>query len=152
MDGRVRVVRERELGQPVVGEVLLARTETLALVVRRVLRYSSGLAVDLCLFARDDDASGSLVDAALDRAGGCELAFPVDAGEEPHFRPLTAGHEDFSFQGGGGSGDRCDLEVWVEIPPVRIALACRWEERGLHASLDLRPALAAPYVPRTIWP
>lgn len=152
-DARVTNPTRDFLGGAVAAELLLALTDDVALIVRHILAYPSGISFVVLIRLREPHPalfdivthSFSLVPRRGDRWIHLEVEF-ADGSTAAVPRDGSRGHAlDLEGLGGGGEGnDRYDGEFWLPaLPPEGpVTFRCRWPYKGIaDASAGVDAAL-----------
>jgi hypothetical protein len=147
-----------ELAGVVAAELLIARTERVAVAVAGIRGFTTGFAFDLVTLSRDEDEQLDpfLFGPPHHRGAAGGLRFGIEfsdgrratGGDMPP-TPADPGDGPVLHGGGGGGGGgrwRIDQWVWPLPPPGPVAFVCDWEEAGVplsRAELDAEEILAA---------
>jgi hypothetical protein len=137
------------VGGHVTGPVVVARSERAILIVRQVLAYTNGLAIDVEAYGRgtyhDKQEWGPDLDHGLRfsllSADGRLARMDDEAGLRDGRGPVMTNN---GGSGGGGFDGSEDVSlrlwVWPLPPPGPVVLICSWERAGLaEAKLTLDP-------------
>ena len=160
------------LAEAVPLNVLLTRTETLALIVTGSLVYGNGWEFTLTVLTRTSDdqweidpfgyhpragGAGTTADAlrfGLQFADGrkaTNLGFPFGRDDEEPSAPVLIG------RGGGGGGRRFEQSFWAWPlpPPGRLEFVCEWPSQGIELTrteVDAGPIRDAASRAQVLWP